>query len=85
MGRDRPEPLYRHKPFFDGALPSGNASACSNDFRLFRAGKGEAWLRRGLSGLRAFHMPLTQAPHGSPGLLAALQLYQALSPSGIEA
>ncbi len=85
VGRDQPEPLYRHKPFYDGALPSGNGVALANDFRLFLAGRGEAWLQRGLLGLRAFYTPLVQGPHGSPGLLAALLVYQSLSPSSLEA
>ncbi len=76
-GRD-PRLLFRAKPAFDGAVPSGNGLATLNAVELFRLTGDDAWADRAEAALRAFAEPMAQAPMAHVTLVRALERYRAL-------
>jgi uncharacterized protein YyaL (SSP411 family) len=64
--------ITRQKPYYDGAIPSGNAVAALNMLRLAEFTTDVRWRDRAEATLRAFAPVLQRAPTATPALLAAL-------------
>ena len=64
--------LTRQKPYYDGAIPSGNALAALNLLRLAEFTTDDRRRERADATLRAFAPILQRTPAAAPALLAAL-------------
>ncbi len=77
-GRDE-HLLFRAKPAFDGAVPSGNGTAVLNAIELYRLTEDAAWAERAESALRAFAGVMEQVPVAHVTLVRALERYRELA------
>jgi uncharacterized protein YyaL (SSP411 family) len=64
--------LFREKPVYDGAVPSGNSVAVMNLLRLYEFTTDERHREEAMRALAAFGPEVTAAPLVAPRLLAAL-------------
>ncbi len=71
-GARREVTLTRQKPYYDGAIPSGNAVAALNLLRLAEFTTDDRRRDRADATLRAFAPILQRTPAAAPALLAAL-------------
>lgn len=76
-GADHEQLLYRSKPGFDGAMPSGNSMAAFYLLRLAAYTGLSAYEARARDVLHAFHAQMRRAPTGFPQMLAAVDYYLA--------
>ncbi|WP_306589906.1 thioredoxin domain-containing protein [Geothrix sp. 21YS21S-4] len=70
----RADLLFRQKPAFDGALPSGNTLAARALLRLSRHLQREDFHQAAEGVLRCFGPSMARAPRAFPGLLGVLDL-----------
>ena len=66
------ELLVRQKPYYDGALPSGNSVALMNLLRLYELTLDERYKDKAVESFSAFGRVLNQAPGAAPKMLTAL-------------
>jgi hypothetical protein len=71
-GAQREVTLSRQKPYYDGAIPSGNGVAALNMLRLAEFTADDRWRERAETTLRTFAPILQRTPGAAPALLAAL-------------
>jgi len=76
-GRD-PRLLFRAKPAFDGAVPSGNGTAALNAIELYRLTGDAAWAERAENALRVFGGVMEQVPVAHVTLVRALERFREL-------
>jgi len=74
-GRDQEKLLAREKPFYDGAVPSGNACALMNLLRLNAYTTHAAYLERLEKALRRFSGSLNANPCAMSEMLLALDAF----------
>jgi uncharacterized protein YyaL (SSP411 family) len=71
-GSDGETMIVRERPYYDGALPSGNAVAALSLQRLGRITLDERFTKAGRRTLEAFAEPMSQSPVAMTAMLAAL-------------
>ncbi len=69
--------LFRERPLYDGAEPSGSSYAALGLLRLSEVTGEDAWARAAAGVLRSAGEILERGPHASPKLLCALDLWHA--------
>jgi len=69
--------LFRQKPTYDGAEPSGNAQAALALLRLAAITGLPQYVARAEAALRALGPPLEAAPHSAPKAICALEWWHA--------
>lgn len=65
--------IAREKPVYDGALPSGNAIAVMNLFRLYEFTTNDTYRKRAVSTLLAFSKTFESSPLGLSEMMLALE------------
>jgi len=76
-GADHEQLLYRSKPGYDGAMPSGNSVAAFYLLRLAAYTGVAAYEARARDILHTFHAQMRRAPTGFPQMLSAADYYLA--------
>ncbi|MFQ5683497.1 MAG: thioredoxin domain-containing protein [Candidatus Binatia bacterium] len=74
-GKSNEQLISRTKPVFDGAIPSGNASAVHGLVRLYHYTGKEDYLTKAENGLRLYYDIMDKQPLGLAHMLSALELY----------
>jgi len=67
--------IAREKPFYDGALPSGNAYAISNLLKLYGLTTDDAYRKRAENALKCFSTVLKKSPSAMAEMLLAVETY----------
>lgn len=67
--------VYRSKPAFDGAIPSGNSVACNALLRLFHWSGEQRYEDHAVAMLKAYAASMRDQPSGFANLLSALSFF----------